>query len=268
MRLSVTGNRRTISHWILAILLLALATPGRCADNAATTQPAVDPRADKILREGCALLTAAKQFSFSSHSIAEQSLRNGQKVQFGRNLKVAVGRPARLSATAAGDLEDLQFWYDGKHVGVFNSRDNVYGSADAPPTIDATLDMLVEKYGMALPLADLVFADPYKVLSERVRAGEYLGKGYVFDAVCHHLAFRQDVIDWEVWIEAGDKPLLRKVVITYKDLPSWPQYTAFLSEWNLSATLPDSQFTPAPPRDAKQVPLGEALAPRSAPAKP
>jgi hypothetical protein len=233
--------------------------------GAAATQPAVDPRADKILRQACDVLAASKQFTFTAHSIVEQSLRNGQKVQFAKNMKASVRRPAGLEATVAGDLEDQRLQYDGKRLGIFLGRDNVFGTAaDVPATNDATLDLLAEKYGLVIPLADLVFADPYKVLTERLMAGEYLGKGYVDDDVCHHLAFRQDTVDWEVWILAGDKPLVRKIVITYKNLPSWPQYTAFLSDWNLAASLPERTFTPAAPAGAKEVPLDTALEGRGA----
>jgi hypothetical protein len=250
---------------LAAAALVCWRADSALAAGAAATQPAVDPRAEQILRQACDVLAASKQFTFTAHSIVEQSLRNGQKVQFAKNMKASVRRPAGLEATVAGDLEDQQLQYDGKRLGIFLGRDNVFGTAgDVPATNDATLDLLAEKYGLVIPLADLVFADPYKVLTERLMAGEYLGKGYVDDDVCHHLAFRQETVDWEVWILAGDKPLVRKIVITYKSLPSWPQYTAFLSDWNLSANLPERTFTPVAPAGAKEVPLDTALVGRGA----
>jgi hypothetical protein len=120
--------------------------------------------------------------------------------------------------------------------------------------------MLAEQYGMVLPLADLVLADPYKTLIERVRTAEDLGSGYVFETKCRHLAFRQEVVDWQIWIDESSN-LPRKIVITYKEQPGDPQYTAFLSNWNLSAGTPDSHFTfTAPPNATKT----EFAAPASA----
>ena len=40
---------------------------------------------------------------------------------------------------------------------------------------------------------------------------------------CHHLAFEQATIDWQLWIDAGKDPLPRKLVITYKTEDEVPQ---------------------------------------------
>ena len=66
-----------------------------------------------------------------------------------------------------------------------------------------------------------------------------------------HLAFRQEFIDWQIWIAEEDN-LPRKIVITYKEQPGHPQYTAFLKNWNLSAQTSDSAFVLTPPAQAKK----------------
>jgi hypothetical protein len=224
---------------------------------AALAQPArVDPDADAILKKMGQTLSAAKAFSFEAHAMNDQVMPDGQRVQFGRNSKVLVRRPDRVSADLIGDVEDLSFRYDGKHVVLFNRKANAWGQTDTPGTIDQTLDMLADKFGMTIPLADLLLADPYASLIERVRSGHNLGIGYVFDVKCHHLAFRQEGIDWQIWVEDGPQPVPRKVVITYKDSPGYPSYTAFLSKWNLKADAPDSSFTFTPPAGAKQIQFG------------
>jgi hypothetical protein len=193
-------------------------------------------------------------------------------VQFARNIKVAVRRPDGVAATVVGDREDLAFLYDGKNVTLYNRGSGAYGSTPAPSTIDETFDMLAEKFAMTLPMSDLLFSNPYQALIGRVRTGRYLGTGYVFETKCHHLAFRQEVVDWELWIEDGHTPLPRKLVITYKEMPGHPQYTAYLSNWNLSADVPDSRFTFAPPQGAKKVDFTEPVdtdgAPKGTPRTP
>jgi hypothetical protein len=175
------------------------------------------------------------------------------------NLKLAVRRSDGVAATVVGDREDLAFVYDGKTVTLHNRADNVYGSTPAPAATDDMFDMLAEKFGMTLPMSDLLFSNPYKALIGRVRSGRYLGTGYVFETKCHHLAFRQEVVDWELWIEDGPRPLPRKLVITYKEAPGDPQYTAYLSNWNLSADVPDSRFSFAAPPGAKKVGFTEPV---------
>jgi hypothetical protein len=248
---------------VLALSLIARADQSK---PAATSQPpAIHPKADKILKDMSAAMAAAKSLSFSAHAIADQFTPEGQKLQFAKNQKVVLSRPGKLAADVTGDLEDLTFRYDGKRVTLYNPRTKSWGATDAPATIEDTLDMLAEKYQMPMPLADLAFSDPYKCLTENVRSGEYLGVGYVFDAKCHHLAFRQAAVDWQIWIEDGAKPMPRKVVITFKESPGHPQYTAFLSDWNLNAAAPDSAFAFTPPAGSKQV---EFTSPASAKEQP
>lgn len=233
---------------------LGAETPAKAAAPAAAA-PAVDPKADKVLKEMGALLAGAKRVSFEAHAIADHLTPEGQKLQYAKNQKAKLQRPDKLAVDVSGDVDgDLQFRYDGKRVALYNPATNSWGATAAPASIDETLDMLADKYGMPLPLADLVFADPYKTLSENLRSGEHLGTGYVFDTKCHHLAFRQTAVDWQIWVEEGAKPLPRKIVITFKESPGHPQYTAFLSKWDLApADVKDATFTFTPPAGAKEV---------------
>jgi hypothetical protein len=174
-------------------------------------------------------------------------------VQYAKNQKIWLRRPDKLAADVTGDLEELRFRYDGKQASIYNPRTKSWGAVDAPAAVPETLDMLAQKYGVIMPLEDLTFPDPYATLTENVRSGQYIGEGFVFDTKCDHLAFRQGTVDWQMWIDQGDKPLPRKVVITFKDQPGFPEYTAFLSDWNLSPKVDDQTFATAAPAGAKKV---------------
>jgi hypothetical protein len=248
----------------VAVWAIVLTVPLIGAGQERRSEAALDAQADKILKAMSVALASHKQISFDSHAIADQYTPDGQKVQYAKNQKVLLRRPDRLSVDVTGDVEDLRFRYDGKRVTLYNPRTKSFGAAAMPASIDETLDTLADKYGMALPLADLVFADPYKSLTESLRSSQYLGIGYVFDVRCHHLAFRQASSDWQIWVEEGDKPLPRKMVITVKESPGHPQYTAFLSNWNLAAEAPDSAFAFDPPAGAKRVEFAPSTRPAAA----
>ena len=218
-------------------------------------QQPIDPNADALLKKMSAALAGAKDFSFEAHSIADQVMPNGQKVQYARTQTVAVRRPDKIHASVKGDTDDLEFVYDGKQVALLDPKANTYVAIEAKASIDETMDLLASEYSMVIPLADLIFADPYKALMERARSGIDVGSGYVFDARCRHLAFRCEAVDWQIWIDESDS-LPRKLVITYKDQPAHPQFIAFFSKWNLSAKTPDSQFTFTPPAGATKTDLG------------
>ena len=96
-------------------------------------------------------------------------------------------------------------------------------------------------------------------MTERVQQGHYVGLHQVNGRDCHHLAFRQKLVDWQIWIDAGEKAVPRKLLIIYKKLPDQPRFGATLDDWNLSPNIADDQFVFAPPPDARRVEPDELL---------
>ena len=163
-------------------------------------------------------------------------------------------RPNHLAADATGDTLNRASWYDGRTVTVLDKEHNVYATIEAPATIDATFDKLADEYGVVLPLADFLYADPYAVLMAGVTYGRYLGIHQAAGVECHHLAFSQDTIEWQIWIDAGEKPLPRKLVISYVDEPGEPQYSATIRRWSLDdVKVPDGLFTFEAPEGAQKI---------------
>ena len=185
--------------------------------------------------------------------------------------RVALERPNHAAADVNGDTLARATWYDGKTVTVLDKEHNTYATVSAPPTIDATLDMLEDDYGVVLPLKDVLFSDPYKILSEGITYGRYLGIHQAAGVACHHLGFSQETIEWQIWIDAGDQPVPRKVVITYVDEPGEPQYTAVFRKWKLDGPVPDGLFAFEAPEGVTRIEaktMQERLGGASAPPKP
>jgi hypothetical protein len=82
--------------------------------------------------------------------------------------------------------------------------------------------------------------------------GSVVGTAYVGGVECDHLAFRTDVVDWQIWITRGDKPMPLKYVITTKWVTGAPQYTLRLNNWS-TAKVDTKLFSFAPPADAKRL---------------
>ena len=115
------------------------------------------------------------------------------------------------------------------------------------------IDELHERFGIDQPLSDFLFSDPYKVLTEHVQRGTYVGLHHVGKVQCHHLAFQQRRLDWQIWIDAGENPLPRKLLITFKRQAGEPQFTALLHRWDVNPSLADDTFQFQPPTDLKKV---------------
>ena len=62
-----------------------------------------------------------------------------------------------------------------------------------------------------------------------------------------------DHIDWQVWIADGPQPLLRKIVITFKDEPQSPQFSATIRKWDLAPRLSPQIFVFDPPEGAREI---------------
>lgn len=237
------------------MFVVVAASAGIARAQTSAPNAAIDPKADALLRKMGQTLASAKQFTFEAEETIDQFSNSGQKVQLGKHVTIAARRPDAVAANVDGDDEKVRFVFRDGRVGIINDLEKCYATTDAPRTIDAAFDFLVEKYGMTTPLCDLLFADPYKAMTERVRSGEYLGLHRVMDEKCHHLAFRQDGVDWQIWIEDSERALPRKLVITHKELPGYPQFTALIGKWNLDARIPDATFQFSAPADMKKIDL-------------
>jgi hypothetical protein len=70
---------------------------------------------------------------------------------------------------------------------------------------------------------------------------------------CEHLAFRTFDTDWQLWVEAGKKPIPRKMVITSKTLNSAPQYTLCVKSWKAGDEPAQDAFPFTPPAGAEKL---------------
>lgn len=236
---------------VMYLSLLFLIQPSIFVD--AAEKPAIDPRANQILKQMGDYLKEADRFTFNSEAYFEQVLENGQKLQYNTIAKVAIQRPNRLRVDSRGDVANESYYYNGKRITHFDHRSNTYASVKVPATIGAAIDFLAEQYGLTPPLADLAYKDPYSILIQNVESGAYIGLSRVRETMCYHLAFQQDEIDWQVWIDAGWMRVPRKIVITYKKTAGVPQYMAFLTEWDFAPRFPGDLFDFSVPPNAEQV---------------
>ncbi|OLN26924.1 Outer membrane protein [Desulfovibrio sp. DV] len=184
------------SLWIV-VLLACLAVPavGKAQSQTAAPEPAktpdIAPEAAAPVAAMCRDLASRSALAFSAEITEEQVYPNGQTVQLTRFADVALKRPDKLYSRVTGDERDRVFVYDGKTVTVADYDRGVYAVIDAPPTIDATMAMLSEKYGLVAPLSDLLYADPCKELLANVRTGDCVGVHTAAGVACDHLAFTQ-----------------------------------------------------------------------------
>ena len=232
--------------------------PDAAAAKAAPT--GVAEPADRLIKEMSAYIGSAQQFTFHADVTFDHVLPSGQKLQFSSAEEVVLQRPGRLYVEWNGDLGARQFWYDGKSVTLYDPAMPFYASEAAPPELDNMLAQLLPKLNFIPPLADLLYRDPYKTVRGNIEYGFDLGQAEVNGRSCRTLGFVEKDIDWQIWIENGPQPTPCKLVITYKNQPSQPQFAAVFSNWDFVPRIAEPVFTPALPPGTEKIPFATVAA--------
>jgi hypothetical protein len=234
-----------------SIVLLGMSAP-------AQTQHAVaiEPEAMTALTKMGEYLRSLKAFQVEAATNREDVLEDGQKVQFTGVTTMLARMPDRLHVAADSDRHHREFFYDGKTFTLLARRSNVYASVAAPATIAALGDALDDRYDIGLPLEDLFrWGGPHSK-HDAITSAMFIGPSEIGGVTCGHYAFRQEGLDWQVWIQMGDYPLPRKLVITTMTDEARPQYLATFT-WNLAPSFNDAAFTFVPPQGAGRVVLSD-----------
>jgi hypothetical protein len=242
---------------VLSVLAMSLATTSIYAQTAAagTAQPAanvVNPGAIQALKDMGAYLQALKRFQVSTELTGERVLVNGQKLQHTATADLDVQGPNKLRARMLSARSERELVYDGKTFTLYAPAQKYYSTVEFVGTLGAMIDRLEEKYGVELPMQDLFRFGTPAASFDKVESAMNAGQDFVGKDLCDHYAFRQDKIDWQIWITAGSKPLPRKIVITNRADEARPQ-SVTLMRWNLKPTFKDSVFKFTPPKGATKI---------------
>ena len=239
------------------VALAALAATAGAQQPAAT--PALDEGAINGLKAMGAYLRGLKSFQVEVATTDEDVLADGQKFQSEGTTTILARMPDRLRAEVDSHSLQRLYLYDGKNFTLFAKRANFYATEPAPATVGKLDDMLSEKYGFSVPLADLFRWGGANWSPEGITAATRFDPTVVGGTTCDHFAFRQEGIDWQIWIQRGDHPLPLKLVITTTTDEARPQHTAVYT-WNLAPSFNDTAFAFDPPAGAGKVMLAEAKA--------
>jgi hypothetical protein len=271
-RMGLDGMRWTVLA--LAVLLAggtarALeAPPAPAAEKAA--EPAVEKAAPQAAAEGGAdevdaravlermasFLAGQKRFSFSVDFEYDSVQADGQKLEFGETRRIALRRPDHLridGVRRTGERRGLI--YDGQQITAFDLDDNVYASAARSGSIDDTVRYVVDDLQIRTPLSELLSTGLPDVIRNAADLAEWVEQASIGGVTCDHVAARNPEADIQAWVQRGDVPLLRRLVITYKQSPGQPQFRATFSSWNFEAELPDALFAFKPAEGAQRVPF-------------
>lgn len=231
--------------------------PPTTSGNEVVTQktgPAKDPEAMQALQRMGQYLRTLKSFEISSETTIDERLASGQKVMIDGSSQLTVQQPSHLHFSRKVDEDTInqQYFYNGKTFTVFGNKNRFYASFDAPDTIRKLVDEVSNRYGIDMPLSDLFRWGTDAETEAKIQEATYIGATEVNHILCDHYAFRNADVDWQLWIEKGNKPLPRKLAITSTQEKDHPRFVSTM-DWNLSPKIDEQLFNFVPPKDAHKI---------------
>ena len=235
-----------ISAALLALMLGLFTPTGVRADEA---------DAKRILKAMSDYMAAQTSISFEFDATLEVVTNEEQKLALASSGTLVLKRPDKIRVTRAGGFADVEMSFDGKTLTLLGKNLNLYTQLEVPGTIDHLVDELKDTYHRPLPAADLLLSNAYDELMRDVVDVKDLGSGVVGGLECDYLAFRNNDVDWQIWIAHGKRPYPVRYVITSKHLGSMPQYTIQVRDWKTGGEVAATDFGFKNPSNAAKVEL-------------
>ena len=240
------------------------------AADAPAAPAAMDPKARELLEQMCAYFAGLKGFSLNVKASMKLEAQ-GMKQDMTSEFMMAVEKPNRIAIVLREGLMGGTMVCDGTKLYSCIPQLKRYVETAAPADFDALfgdqmqMAMAVANRPSLLILTSMIQSKPFDRLVEGVTAGKYLGEEDVDGVKCRHARFEQADFDWEIWVESGDKPLLRKLVpdmskalAQAEEVPD-PMASAkvtmleTLTDWQVNPALAADTFKFTPPADATKV---------------
>jgi len=222
------------------------ATRDRTAPVTAAAGPALEPKAIEILKATSSRLAAAHSMTFRADVSYESPTRQGPPLVYVTQSDVTMVRPNKLRVITPFDGPASEFYYDGKTMMAYVPAEKLVAVADAPPTIDATLEAAFTMAGIYFPFTDVIVTDPYKDLADGLSLAYYVGQSQVVGGITTDIvAYITNGVFIQAWIGADDK-LPRILRAIYLDDKLQQRHLLAFSNWKLNPEVaPDAFGTPA-----------------------
>ncbi len=196
-------------------VLVALGVLTIAADPSVSAK--VDPKAKKVIDAWGKYFSGLRGFTFAS-DVAIQFEQQGQKQNRNFTLKLSAERPNKLAYSAEASVQaGATVVCDGNELAMSVKGFPRYGVERAPETWTEILQnqLILGSLSIgngAVVTVAMLSDDPAKTLLEKTTEVKYGGTVALDGTKCHLIQAIGDELDWQLWIEAGDKPLVRQFV--------------------------------------------------------
>ena len=212
-----------------------------------------DAKAIDILKQMAAFKSSLDKVTIRGVTFTDARLGAGLMVSNSEEVYVSIDRPGSMHiSNFDGETKKGLYFHDGL-LTVYNSEKNLYAQANIPKDIDAAMKFALEELNVEAPLLDMIYQDAADHLINSDDTILYLtDKSRVGGANCHHIVIRSTEADVQLWVEEGDSPMVRKIMITSKWDGGSPRFTANL-HWDTSPKFEPGKFEFKAPEGAFKI---------------
>lgn len=219
------------------VLIVALLGSG-----AVFAQDSGEARAKEVLKSMSAYTASLDRLVIRGTAFIDGRLDAGLMVSNASEVKVTVDRPGSMHLSNFDGVTEKELFFDNGSLTLFSSDTGYYAQASVPNEIEAAAEYALEEMGIEAPLMDLIYRDVSAQMVGSEDTVMYLtDKARVGGVDCHHIAVRGPDVDLQLWIEEGDRPVPRKIMITSKWEGGAPRFFANMA-WDANPQVDPEIF--------------------------
>jgi len=205
---------------------------------------------ERLMHSMSDTLAHAKAFSFETTERIEVIAPSGEKRVLHFTRKVAVRRPNALFFELHGESAkafDIAAHYHDQTLTLNNNLDGTWAQTTVPGTLDDMLDDVIRRFGLPVPIGDVVSSSPSDALIGSNARGGLVAWETIDQVPCAKLDYADAFVEIRLWLPKSSPELPRRLEIVYKHAPIPLVSQLNFTNWKLDAPVTDATFTFQPP---------------------
>ncbi|HZD49093.1 MAG TPA: DUF2092 domain-containing protein [Silvibacterium sp.] len=231
-----------------------------CSRDPKPGTPQAAAMGERYMRSMSDTLGHARTFTFETDEQLEVLGSTGGKKTVRFTRKVTVRRPNGLyfELDGTGDgAPEIAAYYDGRTATLSQKPDGVWAQAAVPATLDDMLDDVARRFGLPVPIGDVVYSSPYDAFIGKTTKGGFVGRETIDGVSCVKLDYADEYVEVRLWLPASGPALPRRLEIDYKRAPIPLTSHVDFKNWKLDLPVTDATFAFQPPAGHAPVEFGD-----------
>lgn len=221
-----------------------------------------DPKAHDVLRQFSDFMSASHSFQVKISMLTQ--FRGTGLPDLQKQYELYRDPDDRVALVLTAGVVGPTIVCDGRQLYVLEKPGNRYLLDPAPPTLGKipTIDVIGGRNSADLNcgIAPLFQKDAHAYLTRTFEIGRLLPDADIDGTACHRIEMAGPEFERVLWIERGERPVLRRVTATTWETGDVDRNNSFLitndfRDWQFDMPIPDSVFMIQPPANARRTHL-------------